>query len=278
MFGMNLSWLSALLQDPIVSGVITSLIVTLIVGVLKLIPRLIFRMQVSREDVKEHFKDLKTKIVQPWLEKLEELNADANVTSLDQGLFDDLTNEHYPEINSALSEFNQSHEEMRSSEKTLKNEVLEHVERMLGENGLSFQKTYSVTENVVFSNYLRDYVLGVMELGKWYAQIGMDTVPCRDRNVSLYIIKVDGTELYRTTQKSKEEAEKVVRVLDDIARTLAIDPTLNELDKNVKERRRDCWRKRERLINLLKDISMKTTFRIRKKYLIFPRLCKYLKP
>ena len=270
--------LSALLQNPIVSGVIISLIVTLIVGFLKLIPRLIFRMQVSRGDVKEHFKDLKTKIVRPWLEELKEPNADANVTFLDKGLFDDLTNEHYLETNPLFSEFKLSHEEMQSSEKTLRNEALKRVERMLDKNELSFQRTYSVTENAVFSNYLRDYVLGVIELGKWYAQIGIETIPCHDRAESLYTIKVDGTELYRTTQKSKEEAEKVARVLDDVARTLSIDLALNELAENVKECRRDCMEKKERLINFLKDISMKTTLRIRKKYLIFPRLCNYLKP
>jgi len=100
----------------------------------------------------------------------------------------------------------------------------------------------------------------------------------RDLSASLYKIKVDGTELYRTTQESQVEAEKVARVLDNIAKTFAVDSNMNLQFSNVRECRGDYEGKKKRLTNMLKDISMKTTLRIRRKYLIFPRVCKYLKP
>jgi len=262
----DLTWLLDVFSHPLFIS-IASVIVGAIVG--GLVTRFLFNKQMNWQAMIKHFEDLKAHAITPLLEGLEDIPAVLHVE--DPRLFGDLRNEHYPELNAMLDSYAKAQEEEKKEEKALREEICKRVELLLKKDKVKFDRSYKVILDVCFSSYVVEYVYGVLELNKRYANVLIK----RNPSANLFFVKIDGTEVFRTSDEAK--ANRFKGVLDNITKTLVVESDLKEKMKYVKELRGKTQDKRNKLINTLRDLKGKTKLKLRKKFRILPRLCKYLK-
>lgn len=267
MITLDLSWLINALSHPLFTAIVGAIVGGLVGGLLIWV---VFLRRINWEAMKEHFRDLKTLVIEPWIRGLEEIPEAADVQDIQ--LFNDLLEEHYPELKPLWTDYNEIKEEVGAVEKNLRKEILKRIETLLKKNKVRFQRTYSSDPNVCTSSYVADFVFGVMEQNRWYVHFLIK----EEESAKLFAVKLNGTDLYRSPERSS--AEVVKSVLEDITKTLVITPELIVQMRKVKELRGSRLEKLDELRSKLRDIWRKPKLRLRKKFWVFPRPCKYLKP
>lgn len=258
----DLVWLLDIISHPLFISIVSAIVGGLIAWVL-------FNKQMNWQAMTKHFEDLKTHAITPWIEGLHSIPAVLHVE--DQQLFEDLREEHYPELNVMWNDYAKAQEKEKEEEKALREEICNRVELLLKKNKVKFVRSHKVISDVCFSSYIAEYIYGILEYNKWYAKVLIEPDP----STKLFFVKIDGTEVFRTSDEAK--ANKVKDVLDDVTKTLVVASDLNEQMKYVKELRGKTWDKRNKLIGTLRDLKRKTKLKLRKKFRIFPRPCRYLK-
>lgn len=262
----DLTWLLDVISHPLFISIASAIVGAIVGG---LITRFLSNKQMNQQAMAKHFEDLKTHAITPLLEGLEEIPAIARVE--DPRLFDDLRNEHYPELSVMLDSYAKAQIEEEKEEKALSEEICKRVEFLLEKNEVKFDRSYTVIPDVCFSSYVAKYVYGVLEQNKWYAEVLIKPNP----SANLFLVNIDGTEVFRTSDEAK--ANRVKNVLDKITKTLVGKTELKEKMQYVKELRGKTRDKRKKLVDILRDLKGKTKLKLRKKFRTFPRPCKYLK-
>jgi len=261
---MNLdsTWLLDIISHPLFISIASAVVGGLITWIL-------FIKQINWQIMAKHFEDLKTHTIIPWLEGLEDVPPVLRVN--DPQLFDDLRVEHYPELNIMWSNWAEADKKEKGEVKALKEEICSRVETLLERAKIKFGRDYKVTPDVCFSGYVVDHIYRILELNSWNADILIEPNP----SANIFYVKIDGSEVFRTS--NEVAADKVRHVLDMITKTIVVSSDLNERMRCVKELRKTAWEKRSKLVDTLKDLRRKSKLKLRKKFGIFPRPCKYLR-
>jgi hypothetical protein len=226
---------------------------------------IVFIRQINWEVATKHFEDLKRNVIEPWI--------DDRVYATDGPLFQDLINEHYPELQTLQDEYVKAKEKERKEEQALEQEINETLESLLKNANIAFQKKYGSVQDVCFSGHLAEYIKGILENSKWYANL---IVPAsKSPSTSSFYVKIDGTDVFMTSDEAK--AQEVRDKLEKVVKAVVVDSKSHEKMKGVRQAREGTLEKVSALTCALKEINMKSKLRLRKKFKIFPRPCKYLK-
>jgi hypothetical protein len=261
---LDLTWLFGLVSHPLFISILSA-----IVG--GLVTYFLYIKQMNWQATTKHFEDLKTQAIEPMLQRLNGMKWSSDGRNMDDSLQTDLF-EHYPELFAMMHDGYELEKEKEKKEKAFLDKIDTRVEASLIKAEITFQKEYEPIIDVCFSKHITEYVYGILENKKWYASFLIE----HDSSEGIFKVKIDGTEVFQTLDKMK--AEKVKDKLDIIVRNLVVDSDLNEKMQRVEELRYKIWASREDLKEKLGELKNKTKLKLKKKFGIFPRPCKYLKP
>lgn len=258
----DLTWLSELVSNPFFISTLSAIIGAVVGG---LFTWIVFIRQINWEVATKHFEDLKGNVIEPWIND--------RVYTKDGPLFNDLINEHYPELKTLQDQCLKAKEKEKKEEQALEQEINERLELLLKNANITFQKKYGSVQDVCFSSHVAEYIEGILENNKWYADL---IVPAsKSPSTTSFYVKIDGTDVFMTSDEAR--AQEVRDKLEKFVKALVVDSGLHEKMKGIRQAREETLEKVSTLAGVLKEINMKSKLRLRKKFKIFPRPCKYLK-
>lgn len=250
---IELSWLRDLISHPIVSALIGAIVGGLFTWA-------VFIKRINWEAMTNHFEDLKKHVIEPLIKES---------SLIDDRLLDDLFEEHYPELKAMNREYIEAQAEEKKREEKLRKEINERVETLLKKFKIKYKRNFQDIPDICITSFIVDSIFRILDLNDWFFNIKIET------SGNFFVLKIDGAQVFKTSNENK--AYKVKDTIDMIMKKIVVQQDLNEQVRQIKELRKDMWDKHERLLNALKDLRRKTKLKLRKRFRIFPRPCKYLK-
>jgi len=229
---------------------------------------LFFQKQKNWENMKEHFDDLKNKVIDPLLKSLDDPSI---FDQVDKELYSDMRS-HYPELVSSYENFKAIARNAGEIEREMHETAEKLVVDALNRKGRRHQGDFDKKTGVVFTKRLSAELSSNM--GKDLL-IDIKSDLSKPVTVSRYFLRVGESAVYYTTSLS--EAEEMQKDLQEIIGLTLGDSALKEKKKRLDDLKTNAETSKRSCEHDLQAVRAKTRLRMKKKYHFFSESCKYLK-